>query len=133
MAERDTLNGGQMLKRFRFKKGQALSAEIVITLLVVTLAIAAMSNYFRRTLQARTRDLVVYARAEAETALLNSDGVGPPVALQYEPYYVMAVAEKDQSQSSTSNINATGEFNLRTREVKTTLSNSTQLAPNEWF
>jgi hypothetical protein len=121
-----------MLKRFRNKSGQSIGAEMVITFTVVVLAVGLMSQYVKRTLSGRTRDLMVYARDEAMLATRNSDGAMMDIALQYEPYYVNTIANVEQSSTATENINATGGYNKVTASGKAVMSNSMQLAPKDW-
>jgi hypothetical protein len=116
-----------MLKRFRNRSGQSIGAEMVITFTVVVLAVGLMSKYVQRTLQGRTRDLVVYARDEAASVLGDGN-----VALQYEPYYVNTIANVEQSSTATENINTTGGYNKVTSFGRAAVSNSMQFAPKDW-
>jgi hypothetical protein len=114
-----------MLKRFRNNNGQAISAELVVTFILVVAAVLALSTYVRRTLQARTRDAMVYTRGEAATALQDN------ITLQYEPYYVQVESNITQSSSDTSNIVSGGDLIRNVSQRKAMTSTSSQLAPKE--
>jgi hypothetical protein len=116
-----------MLKRFCNKSGQSISAEIVITFLVVIVAATAMATYVRRAMQGRTRDLVIYARDEAAGVLGDGN-----VVLQYEPYYVNSIAQADQQSTATININATGGYNKNSFTDRAVFANNEQLPPKDW-
>jgi len=120
-----------MLKSFRHNSGQAIGAELVVTFVLVVTAILAISTYFRRAMQARVRDAVIYVRNEAETATMNSDGFGQRIHLQYEPYYVEAEAQTEQKSTDTARIDASGYFIRDTSQGRIVTSNSVQLAPKE--
>jgi len=80
-----------MLRRFYGRKGQGVSAEYVLLIALVSIAIVGMTVYVRRTLQGRYRDAnrEVYRRASA--ALNNA------VQIEYEPYYVNTTTDTDAS------------------------------------
>jgi Tfp pilus assembly protein PilV len=115
-----------MLKKFRNKSGQSISAEVVITFVLVTVAIVAMSTYIRRTMQARVRDAVIFTRDEASSAL-----GGANVALQYEPYYASAEAKTSQASTTRVKFGVNGEFIQDSRQGRSVVSNSVQLAPKD--
>ena len=117
----------QMLKRFRHKSGQSITAEVVITFVLVTVVIVAMSTYVRRTMQARVRDATIFTRDEASSAL-----GGANVDLQYEPYYVLAESQTNQVSTDLSRISTVnGEFMRDSLQGRVVVANSVQLAPKD--
>jgi hypothetical protein len=121
-----------MFKRFRHKSGQSITAEVVITFVLVTVVVAAMSTYIRRTMQGRVRDAIVYVRNEAETATMNADGFVQDIPLQYEPYYAVAESATNQMSTDTSRIDSVNaDFVRDTSQGRIVISNSVQLAPKD--
>jgi hypothetical protein len=117
-----------MFKRFRHKSGQSITAEVVITFVLVTVAIAAMSTYVRRTLQAHVRDATIFTRDEASLAL-----GGANVTLQYEPYYALAESKTNQMSTDQTRIdnNVNADFVRDTTQSRVVITNSVQLAPKD--
>ena len=71
------------------KKGQGISAEYVLLLALISIAVVSMTVYVRRAVQARYRDgnRLVYWKA--------SQALGNAVQIEYEPYYVNTTADVD--------------------------------------
>jgi hypothetical protein len=86
-----------MLDHWRARQGQAITAEYVVTVMVVIAAAAAMFLYTKRTFQAKAYDVQRHVMNEASLAS------GQPVGMEYEPYYVRSMSNTDlyQMESST--------------------------------
>ena len=114
--------------RSRKKSGETTVSEIVILFFVVIGAVAGMSVYFQRALQARMRDanrLVIKTVSEAR---------GNAIPAQYEPYYAVANSLVSRDEDITDQLfggGATG-INLRTvNSVTGIIANSYQAPPRE--
>jgi len=112
-----------MLKRFRSGKGQAISGEYLVTVAFVVVALAIMSTYIRRTLQAKAYDAQQKAVSGATVAL------GRNVAMEYEPYYVLSSSNTDARQEDFVHIANAGEFNKTIALERGMSVQSYQLAP----
>ena len=87
-----------MLKTGRGKKGQGISAEYVFMIALVSISLAVMVVYVRRTLQGRYRDAnrMVY---ESAAVVLNSN-----VYAEYEPYYTNTASDTDSMTTAEQKI-----------------------------
>ena len=107
-----------MLKIFRDKKGQGISAEYVFLITLVSVAIVGMTIYVRRSLQARIRvgNRMVYGRA--------ADAINGMVLAEYEPYYVnsSAASESNSEQTQTVTGNLAWEQTTNTHRNLNSLS-----------
>jgi uncharacterized protein (UPF0333 family) len=113
-----------MLKRS--SKGQAISAEYLIALMVIIAAAAAMFTYIKRTFQARAYDAQKVAINDARTAL-----GGKAVAMEYEPYYAVSSSDVDQSERDSVRFVNGGLFNQESNLERAIISDSVQLAPEQ--
>ena len=84
-----------MLSSFRRKKGQAVTAEYVVLIALISVAITAMTVYVRRTLQARIGDADRYMI----TTAANASGIN--VLYEYEPYYKRQTSNTDAEKTTT--------------------------------
>ena len=105
-----------MQKNFCRKKGQGISAEYVILIVLVSISIAVMTTYVRRTLQARYRDgnRMVYMKASA--------ALGNAVQPEYEPYYVNTATDVDAMTADEQKVAAGGavdKTNISERSMNT--------------
>jgi Flp pilus assembly pilin Flp len=83
-----------MLKSVRREKGQGVSAEYVVMIVLVSVAIMGMMTFVRRALQGRYRDANIETVIQA-ASILNQD-----VQVEYEPYYVETTADVDSEMSA---------------------------------
>ena len=102
-----------MLRKFYRHKGQNVSAEYVLLIALVSIAIVGMTIYVRRAVQGRYRDANRAVYMKASTAL------GAAVQAEYEPYYVETQADVDVATVMEQSIIASGEM-----ERKNTLDRS---------
>jgi hypothetical protein len=116
-----------MLKRFRNNNGQAISAEVVVTFVLVVATLMLISTYVRRTLQGRTRDAMVHARDE------GAAGLGAVVSLQYEPYYLETNSQTNMDSTDTETIGSGGSFTEDRHMEKAAVSSSSQAPPKEAY
>lgn len=74
-----------MLRNLRKEKAQIVGAEYVLTFFLVVGMMVSMTIYVRRALQARIRDVRIYAVNRVETE--SGDRYNGHVYLGYDPYY----------------------------------------------
>ncbi len=107
-------------------RGQAVSAEYVVILLIVIGALSAMTVYVRRTIQARAYDAQTLALAKA------SKGLGRTVANEYEPYYSVTVTKTEQEQTDSTRVLSFGDYRKELDLSKNTETESLQKPPETY-
>jgi hypothetical protein len=131
--------------RYRNKKGAASLAEYSITILLVATALAAITTYVKRALQARIRDarhyMISTANSACEDNCRNAAHIaeGKSIHQQYEPYYTQTSATIAQDSVNdkglvASDVGTTGDFigkvNAQTQSAVASLQLPPQQAAN---
>jgi hypothetical protein len=109
-----------MLQGFYGRKGQGVSAEYVLLISVLAIAVTAMTIYVRRALQGRMHDAVNQA------AVRSAGALGQDVLLQYEPYYVNSSSDTI-AKSLQEDAGEAGIYKARRDTFRNTRAASTQL------
>lgn len=111
-----------MLQKFRNKKTGQIGAEYVVLIMIVLAVVTAMFVYVKRTYQGRARDARRMMIRRAAMALNQN------MQLEYEPYYVEAVSNRDNTSTEKSYVTA-GGYVTETESKTGTVSTSKQLPP----
>ena len=114
-----------MLKLFRGKRGQGISAEYAVSLVVGVAAVAMMFTFIKRTFQARALDAQKQAITQAAQVLAK------PIAMEYEPYYSVSATKTDAYKEERTRIAFGGLFNKEIQDDKGIGAASRQLSPRE--
>jgi hypothetical protein len=106
------------------RRGQMVAAEYVVVIFIVLGAIAIMTVYMKRTIQARAHDAQRMALKSAAVGLNKS------VLVEYEPYYVNQYTMTDQDVVDNTRIVPTGDYLKETNTLRSVTVESTQLPPD---
>ncbi|MFH0753754.1 MAG: hypothetical protein V2A70_04245 [Candidatus Omnitrophota bacterium] len=107
----------------RRQKGQAISVEYVLMILMFMAVIMIMTVYVRRALQARIQDA-------STTAVNRAAQVSQTTVLpEYEPYYSETTSETDRSLVKEERITPAGTMIKAMTSMMGSKGNSKQAAP----
>lgn len=122
-----------MLRYINNRQAQAVVGEYALVIFMVLGMVVAMTVYFKRGIQARTRDTLHYMVNEVKYgAAGNYYG---NLYLHYEPYYIETDAAVDRSArhvTSLSGGQSSGIFQ-KTIDESTTMTVSSETAPPKDF
>lgn len=118
----------QMFRKLRDNRGQGIIVEYALTFFLVVAVVTAMSMYFRRTVQGRVRDSIIY--------MANSVSQEYPgnVWVQYEPYYLNTDTRRQFYSEETSYLlpsfpTPSGIFEVNYNQTTTAQSYGEQAPP----
>lgn len=118
-----------MLKILRDRSAQAVMSEYVLVFFLVTGMVSAMMIYFKRSIQAKTKDARDYM---LQTVLERTAGeYNGSVYYEYEPYYLNTESNLSTATFARSRLRENGRFRKRIEDTSSVYTMSETAPPRD--